>query len=120
MATIQARLDRLEKQRRSPNYAPTPSHDAGSPNYAEGWLDLAVVLAGMAEIGAVDLETGQWTITDETSGPLFLDEFTDGIPAYLTAGKLRQEQGYYFATAPEDDAGRPFYHWLAAALNAGG
>lgn len=109
MATIQARLDKLEKQRRPP----TPSHDAGP----EGWLDLAVLLAGMAEIGAVDLATGQWTITDVTSGPLFLDEFTDGIPAYLTAGKLRQEQGFYFVAAPEDDAGRPFYDWLAGALN---
>ncbi len=112
MATIAARLAKLEQRR-----PPTPSRDAGSPNYAESWLDLAVLLAGMAEIGAVDLVTGQWTISAQTAGPLFLDEFADGIPAYLTAGKLRQEMGVYVTAAPEADAGRPFYHWLAAALN---
>lgn len=108
MATIQARLAKLEGKRRS-----TLSHDAGP----ESWLDLAVLLAGMAAIGYVDLERGWWTITDETSGPLFVDEFIDGLPVYLAGGKLRHEQGYYFATAPEDDAARPFYVWLVGALN---
>lgn len=111
MATIAARLAKLEQRR-----PPTPSRDA-FPERPESWLELAVVLAGMAEIGYIDLVTGQWTLPGDTDGPMFPSEFTDGIPVYLTAGKLRQEMGVYFAAAPQDDAGRPFYDWLAGALN---
>lgn len=113
MATIAARLAKLEGLRRA-----TPSHDTTN----EGWLELAAIIAGWAGIGYANLSTGAITITAETSWPLAdeLDYLVGGLGAYLTAGKLRQEQGYYFATAPEDDAATPFYHWLAGALNRAG
>lgn len=114
MATIAARLAKLEQRRREQERLLDWAILDAMPI---SWLELAALIAGMAEAGYFNFETGQWQITDETSGPLYLDEVIDGLPYWLAGGQLRQEQGYYFAAAPQDDAGRPFYDWLAGALN---
>ena len=105
--TLQSRLARLER-----------SPQTGQPvmrSKPVNWLAFAELITGIAKAGYLDLETGNWQLCPYEA--MDAAEFAEGMPFFMSAGKLAKDGRAYVVTAPADDAGRPFYDWLAEAMN---
>ena len=103
--TLQSRLARLER-----------SPQTGQPvtrSKPVNWLAFAETMSSMAQIFEQELLYCQ----PPPNEPMDLAEFAEGMPFFMSAGKLAKHGRAYVVTAPVDDAGRPFYDWLTEAMN---
>lgn len=106
--TLQSRLARLERRPK----AVAPIAWSSKP---VDWLAFAELITGMAKAGYLDLEAGHWQLWPYEA--MDAAEFAEGVPSFVTAGKLAKDGRIWLATAPADDPAFPLYRWLAGAMN---